>query len=154
MKKTTFLLSALFLMFALSNCTEHDYRYVDLNTGNHVNIIKDSVTGTMVNSETKQPVTIYYDTQTKDTIYGTTGEVINNKVVKTSDGKYTYVVPVVPVKTEVKEKVLTQDEIDRELLKNGNYKKKVEKDGDIKIKHGDTKIKYDAETGEKKIKQD
>jgi hypothetical protein len=38
--------------------------------------------------------------------------------------------------------------------KSGDYKKEVEKDGDITIKDGDTKIKIDGETGEKKVKND
>jgi len=37
---------------------------------------------------------------------------------------------------------------------NGDAKMKVEKDGDIKIKDGDTKIKHDADEGETKIKSD
>jgi len=113
-------------------------------------IVKDSSTGYMLNAETKEPLVVYYDSQTKDTLYGQTGEVINHKVMRTPEGKYYYEIP----KPDVKEKVLTQDEIDRNLLKDGDYKKKVEKDGDIKIKHGDTKIKIDGETGEKKIKKD
>ena len=39
-------------------------------------------------------------------------------------------------------------------IKNGDYKKEVEKDGDITIKNGDTKIKIDGETGERKVKND
>lgn len=133
----------------LISCSDKESRYVDLNTGKGINVMEDSTTGYRVNADTREPVIVYYDAQTKDTIYGKTGEVINNKVMKTADGKY-YYEPPTPVESKIK--VKTQDEIDRELLKNGDYKKKVEKDGDIKIKHGDTKIKIDAETGEKKVK--
>ncbi|MCE3281938.1 MAG: hypothetical protein K0Q66_675 [Chitinophagaceae bacterium] len=34
------------------------------------------------------------------------------------------------------------------------YKKKVEDDGDVKIKDGDVKVKIDKETGERKVKRD
>jgi hypothetical protein len=140
-----------FLLTGMIGCANKETRYIDINTGKSITVVKDSAGGTMLNAETKEPLTVYYDTQTKDTLYGKTGEVINNKVMRTPDGKYYYETPK-PV--EVKEKVLTQDEIDRELLKKGDYKKKVGKDGDIKIKQGDTKIKIEGETGEKKIKKD
>ncbi len=96
----------------------------------------------MVNADTKEPVIIYVDTQTKDTIYGKTGKVINDHVMKTKDGKYKYV---------------STDDMESEdayKVKDGDYKKKVEKDGDVKIKDGDTKIKIDGKTGEEKVKKD
>ena len=154
MKQIKFSLGAIFLIIALSNCSDKEYRYVDLNSGKRINVVKDSANGYMINAETKEPVIIYYDTQTKDTVYGTTGEVINNRVIKTTDGKYEYT-PVKPEVVEQKDKVKTQDELDLEKLnKYGNYKKKVTGDGDIKIKEGDTKIKVDGKTGEKTVKHD
>jgi hypothetical protein len=39
-------------------------------------------------------------------------------------------------------------------VKRDDYKMKVEKDGDVKIKDGDKKTKIDGETGEKKVKKD
>ena len=95
-------------------CTSASARYIDLNTGKHINIEKDPQTGYMVNAETKKPVDIYVDTETKDTIYGRSGKIINGKVVKTSDGVYVY------------------NEPERNM--NG---------GEIKIKNGDTKIKIE-----------
>jgi ABC-type thiamine transport system substrate-binding protein len=151
MKHITNLTGISFLILAVISCSDNNARYIDLNTGNRITVVKDSSTGYMLYSETKEPLVVYYDSQTKDTLYGQTGEVINHKVMRTPEGKYYYEIP---KPAEVKQKVLTQDEIDRELLKNGDYKKKVEKDGDIKIKHGDTKTKIDGKTGEKKIKKD
>lgn len=106
-------------------------RYYDLTAGKYVEIEKDEKTGRMVNAETREPVYIYVDTQTKDTIYGATGDVVNGHVVKASDGKY--------------------DIDDEYKIKYGDYKKKVDGD-EVKIKDGDTKIKI--EDGEKKVKKD
>ena len=105
-------------------CNSASGRYLDLNTGKHISIEKDPQTGYMVNAETKKPVDIYVDTETKDTIYGRNGKVINGNIVKTEAGVYEY-----NVITERKDNA-----------------------GEIKIKDGDTKIKI--EDGEKKVKKD
>jgi hypothetical protein len=105
-------------------CNSASERYLDLNTGKHISIEKDPKTGYMVDADTKKPVDIYVDTETKDTIYGRNGEVINGKVVKTDHGVYKY-------------------EVISERKDNA---------GEIKIKDGDTKIKI--EDGEKKVKKD
>src|SRR6185295_9016481 len=149
MKHITFLSGISSLILGVISCSDNNTRYIDVNTGKSITVVKDSSTGQMLNAETKEPLTVYYDSQTKDTIYGQTGEVINHKVMRTPEGKYYY-----EISKPAEAKVLTQDEIDQQLLKSGDYKKKVEKDGDIKIKSGDTKIKIDGETGEKKIKKD
>ncbi|MEO6328376.1 MAG: hypothetical protein ABIO55_05570 [Ginsengibacter sp.] len=151
MKHITILSGISFLILGVISCSDNNTRYIDLNTGKSVSVIKDSSTGYMLNAETKEPLVVYYDSETKDTLYGHTGEIINHKVMRHHDGKYYYEIPG-PV--DVKPAALTQDEIDRELLKNGDYKKKVGKDGDVKIKTDDIKIKVDGETGEKKVKKD
>lgn len=115
-------------------CDRTQSRYIDLNTGKSVELVKDPATGMMVNSDTKKPVEIYVDTKTNDTIYGTTGEVINGHVSKKDDGSYLFVGPY-----DYKSP-------------DGSLKVEVEKDGDIKIKDNDNKIKIDGETGEQKIK--
>ena len=106
-------------------CNSSSGRYLDLNTGKHISIEKDPKTGYMVDADSKKPVDIYVDNETKDTIYGRNGEVINGKVVKTGDGVYEY--------HYVSERA-------------------AENSGDIKIKDGDTKIKI--KDGEKKVKRD
>ncbi len=100
----------------------------------------------MVNADTREPVIIYVDTQSKDTIYGKTGKVINGNVTKTENGKYKYV-----SNDDGLDKIKTGDD-GAYKVKDGDYKKKVDKDGDIKIKDGDKKIKIDGKTGEKKVK--
>ena len=133
MKKTLFIL---FSSCALFSCTND--RYVDLNSGKGIDLEKDPATGLFVDVETKKPVEIYVDTKTHDTIYGRSGKVINGYIVRTSDGTYRY-----------------DNDVNVKAEDNaGDYKRKVEADGDIKIKDGDTKTKIDGETGEKKVKKD
>ncbi len=143
------LIFALFTVVVFAACENKD-SYVDLSTGEKVELVEDSTTGRMVNAETKKPVRIYVNTATHDTIYGPTGKVINNEVVKTSDGKYVYKDDEMKIKTTDTDSKIKIDE-------NGDgdydYKKKVERDGDIKIKDGDTKIKIEAD-GKTKIKKD
>jgi hypothetical protein len=128
--------AALFMV----SCANEKGRYVDLRTGENITVEKDAETGMWVNADTKKPVYIYVDTKNNDTIYGKTGVVINGHVRKSTDNVYWYDVDL-DADTEYK-------------TKSGDYKKEVEKDGDITIKDGDTKIKIDGETGEKKVKND
>lgn len=139
---TVFILTL--ITFAFFTGCDNKETYVDLETGKTITVVKDSTTGYMINAETRQPLGIYVNTATNDTIYGKTGKVINNLMVKSADGKYTYSDGnEVKVKDDGEIKVENDDD---------DYKKKVEKDGDIKIKDGDTKIKI--EDGKKKIKKD
>ncbi|MEO6638672.1 MAG: hypothetical protein ABIN25_10360 [Ginsengibacter sp.] len=146
MKTPIFSIVSLLLICSSIGCANKSHRYVDLETGNYVDLVKDPTNGHMVNADTKEPVVIYVDTDTKDTIYGKTGKIINGNVVKSDDGKYKY------VSNENTGNANPEDGAYK--IKDGDYKKKVEKDGDIKIKDGDTKIKIDGETGEKKVKSD
>ncbi len=148
MKILSFFALSLCLGALTTGCSDSDQRYIDLETGKHINVVKDSTSGEMINAETKEPVVIYVDTDSKDTIYGKTGMVINNHVMKTDEGKYKY------VSNEIEPDKIKTDEDGSYKIKDGDYKKKVEKDGDVKIKDGDTKIKIDGKTGEKKIKTD
>ena len=135
--KTIFVaIAGLIAVCLWSGCKPQD-RYLDLSTGEGVDLEKDSKTGLMVRTDTRKAVEIYVDTRTNDTIYGPTGKVINGHIVKLGEWKYKY---------EDGEYKIKNDDAD--------YKKKVEKDGDVKIKDGDTKTKIDGETGEKKVKRD
>jgi hypothetical protein len=124
------LLIILTIPVILSAC--HRSRYIDLVSGEHVDLKKDGTTGLMVNNKTDKPVYLYVDTKTHDTIYGLTDEVINGHVVKTGDGQYKY------------------DGDDDYKIKYGDYKMKVDGD-EVKIKTGDKKIKIDD--GERKVKR-
>jgi hypothetical protein len=86
----------------------------------------------MVRADTHEPVSVYVDTRTNDTIHGPTGTVINGYIVKTDDGKFKF------------------DE-EEYKLKNGDLKVKVEGD-EAKVKTDDKKVKKDDE--EKKTKYD
>ena len=131
MKKLSSLVIIASVAFTWASC-ESQGRYLDLNTGKKVELVKDETTGLMVNKETKEPVDIYVDTKTNDTIYGKTGKVINGEVIKSDGNVYVW--------------------SGAYEYKNGDMKVEVEKDGDIKIKDGENKIKIDGETGEKKVK--
>jgi hypothetical protein len=135
MKKTS-LVVVLAAAFVWTACDKTESRYIDLSTGKKVELEKDPATGLMVSTETKKPVYIYVDTEKNDTIYGTTGKVINGQVLKKEDGTFAFT-----------------GEYEYKSA-DGDLKVEVEKDGDIKIKDGDNKLKIDGETGEKKSKKD
>jgi hypothetical protein len=141
MKKILVLLGIGSVLFAA--CSNEKDRYVDLRTGETIKVEKDPQTGVWINTETKKPVYIYVDTRKNDTIYGKTGATINGRVVKRDD-VYWY-----DDDDEYKAKY-----VEVNTQGNGDFEKKVEKDGDIKIKDGDKKIKIDGETGERKEKND
>ena len=146
--KTKYLLFLSLITFvAFTGCDNKEDRFIDLESGKTITVEKDSKTGYMINGETKEPIGIYVNTATNDTFYGRTGKVINNSVVRSSDGKYTYRDGDVDG-NRVKVKVQGNGGID---VNDPDYKKKVEADGDIKIKDGNTKIKID-EDGSKKVK--
>ena len=129
MKQLLFFIGASAVV-ALASCKQG--RYYDLTAGEYIEIEKEE-NGRVVNAETHEPVYMYVDTKTNDTIYGASGKVINGYIVKTEDGKYKY------------------EGDDEYKVKYGDYKKKVDGD-EVKIKDGDTKIKI--EDGEKKVKKD
>lgn len=140
MKRFILVASGIFITSLFMGCADQKAHYIDLQTGKHITVVKDSTNDLMVNKETGEPVAIYVDTDTKDTIYGKTGEVINNHVIKTGDGKYSY--------------AAGDNDPDSYKIKDDDYKKKVEKDGDIKIKDDDSKMKVDGNNGDKKVKKD
>src|SRR5688572_14913719 len=141
MKKNFVLLAAITLGLCWTACSDTKGRYVDLRTGEKIEVEKDPQTGIWVDAATKKPVYIYVDTKNNDTIYGKTGAVINGRVV-TRDNVYWY------------DADLDNTNNNSFETKSGDYKMEVEKDGDVKIKNGDQKIKIDGETGEKKVKND
>jgi len=131
---------------------------VDLETGETITVITDTTTGKMINAKTGEPVKLFVNKRNRDTIYGPTGQVVNNHLRLTSDGKYV-LADDFKLKREsdgdykykngnYKEKY----ENGEYKVKHGDYKREVEKDGDVTIKKGDRKIKIDGETGEVKVK--
>ena len=143
MKKAFAILSAAAVIATVTSCTSDKDRYINLSTGKAIEVEKDNVTGAMVDKTTKEPVYIYVDTKSKDTIYGKTGEVINGHVVLGSDKQYVY-------DNDIKVDV----DANSVEYKDGDQKVEIEKDGDIKIKDGDNKVKIDGKTGKRKVKKD
>ena len=131
------------LVLLLAACSDDKGRYLDLSTGQPVEVVKNDSTGYMVNKETREPLYIYVDTKKHDTIYAKTGEVINGHVVRADDNKYVF---------DKDEKIKLEGET--KYKAGEDYKVEVEKDGDIKIKDGNRKVKIDGETGERKEKKD
>lgn len=161
MKTTVILASACTAIFLMQSCSDADARYTDLNTGKRLELKEDPATGAMVNAETGKAVEIYIDREKGDTIYGKTGKVINGKVRKMDDGRYVYVGNEVSIESDGSYSAKSADgdfkikrTEDEYKIKAGDYKKEVEKDGDVTIKSGNKKIKIDGKTGEKKIKYD
>lgn len=104
-------------------------RYVDLTTGEEIEIIADPTTGIAVNSKTQIPVQFYYDPITLDTIYQN-GLRVNSMLIKEGDGKYRL--------DDMKIKI-DGDEI---KIKTDSSKLKID-GNDMKFKSGDLKIKTD-----------
>lgn len=164
MKSLKLLALAGFASLLWTSCQNANARTecIDLVTGDTVYIEK-SETGQMVNAETKQPVPLYVNLKNEDTIMGSTGEVVNNRLRSTEDAYYVFADNreykfKVEGDGDYKEKIGDDYKVkydDGEYkIKHGNYKKEVEKDGDVKIKDGNVKIKIDGETGERKVKID
>jgi len=151
--KLSFLAGVTVLLFCSCNSNS---RYLDLNTNEYVDVKKDSTSGYMVNRKTGEPVDVYVDTKTLDTVYGPTGEIVNGKVHKTEEGKWTVKMDgdEFKAKSESENSAKVKREGDESKLKNENYTVKKEGDGDIKIENGSTQVKIDGKTGERKVKKD
>lgn len=141
MKKSN-ILAALTLIAApallFTACNNNDAKYRNLQTGEKVYIVK-SDSGEAIDSISGKPVEFYVDLDTKDTIYGKTGVVVNNKVIKNADGVYVLNEP--------------EPKSDVEQLLESGEDVKIKVDGDkMKIKTDDKKIKIDGD--DKKVKYD
>lgn len=175
MKTRSVAFSALALVIGLSACSNEEGRFLNLTSGEEVDIVRNDE-GEMVDRETKKPVLLYVDTKEKDTFYGITGEKVNGHLRVLDNDVYVYSDGDQQVKIDGDEyKILDGDgkikwdadgseykykddhlkvkEEEGEMkIKRDGYKKKVDEDGDIKIETRDKKIKIDGETGEKKVK--
>lgn len=120
-----------------SACT-NDARFEDLSTGKKIYVIQNE-NGEAVDSLTNEPVEFYVDLETKDTIYGKTGRVVNNAIIKTPEGTY-----------ELDETKIIAEE-DEMKIKSEDTKIKIDGD-EMKIKTDDKKIKIDGD--ERKVKYD
>jgi hypothetical protein len=122
---------------AVDNAQTNNTKYVDLNSGQPVDLYYDSKKKKTYSANNDQPVDLYVNVATGDTVYGEGRYVVNDYIVKTEDGKY---------KLDNKKIKIDGDEI---KIKEGNKKFKIE-DGEMKIKDGDTKLKADADESKMK----
>ena len=148
------------------SCARHDNEYIDLRSGKKVLLVKDEQTGYMVNTETRKPVYLYVEPSTNDTFYGRTAVKVNGKIRRSTEGGFvfegddgfTYKDCDYKVKVEDNTPKLEGDvkikygDDGSVKIKADNYKKKVDANGDVKIKDGDTKITI--KDGKKEVKRD
>jgi hypothetical protein len=144
------------VMVALIVSCNSNGRYLDLNTNKYIDVRKDSTSGYMVNSKTGEPVDVYVDAKTHDTIYGMTGEIVNGRIHKTGEGEWIVKAKgdEYKAKSESDNSATVEREDDEYKTKDGNYTIKKEGSGDVKMENGKTQIKIDGKTGERKVKKD
>lgn len=149
--KTKFLWIA--AVFAWS--CNHQARYLDLSTNQYVDVKKDS-SGIMMNAQTGKPMAVYVDTQTHDTIYGQTGEVVNGRVYKTKAGNWMVKSNDDEFKGKSESDNTSKVKVDGDKvkIKEGAYTYKRDANGDVKIENGRTQVKIDGKTGKRKVKKD
>lgn len=107
------------------------YRYVDLSTGQPVDLYYDAKTRRTYSSVTNEPVEFYVDMNTRDTVYGRGRYIVNNYIVKANDGKY---------RLDAGKIKMDKDEL---KLKDGNKKFKMDQ-SNMKMKGWEGKMKADT----------
>ena len=129
--------------------THHRYRgsfmpkpnvkYVDLRTHKQITIKLDTTIGRIVNMETNEPVDLFIEPNTMDTIYGQTGTVVNNDLIRDASGSY-MVDTTRLTSDDATPSTTTTDQTSASATPTGNYKEK-EKRNKSKLKTDDVKIK-------------
>ena len=61
-------------------------KYIDLKTNKEITVRIDTVRGSIVNDQTNEPVDLFVEPRTHDTIYGQTGSVVNNYIIHDPSG--------------------------------------------------------------------
>jgi predicted regulator of Ras-like GTPase activity (Roadblock/LC7/MglB family) len=133
-----------------SAMTTTESSYVDLSTGQPVIVVRDTEKGYYVYSDTRQPIEdkmFFVDVNTRDTLYGKSGVVVNNAVIKTDAGVWS-----------LDESMIEHDGEEIKIKSADGSKLKVDGE-EMKYKEGDTKIKVDGnetktKTGNTKTKVD
>jgi hypothetical protein len=113
--------------------------YVNLSTGEPVTIEKGT-SGSYIYTESQKPVEeelLFVDVSTGDTLYGPTGVLVNNAVIRDDAGMWTV------------DGAKVKQDGDELKVKSGDAKLKVDGE-DAKLKVGDSKVKTDD--GESKTK--
>ena len=118
-----------------------DASYVNLSTGEPVKVIRDTEKGQYIYSDTKKPIErdlFFVDVNTRDTLYGTSGVVVNNAVIKSPAGTWT-----------LHESMVERDG-DEIKIKTDSTKMKIDGD-EMKYKEGDgSKVKVDGDESKTK----
>jgi len=155
MKQTVFMgLAISSLLVIACNTRKPEARFLDLNSGEYVQLKKDSASNRMVNAQTGEPVELYVDESSNDTIWGASGKVVNGRLNREDDGTWIYIDDQGQLNSGDNSHAAKSSKGEEYKIKHGDYKKEVEKDGDITIKTGHKKIKIDGETGKRKVKKD
>jgi len=133
-------------------------RYLDLNTGQTVDLYYDAKRNRVYSMATNEPVDFYVDMSTGDTIYGTGRYIVNNYIIKSPEGQY---------RLDMNKVKMEKNEW---KIKEGNRKFKMDKSemkikgdttgekmyGDTtrrgKMKSSDMKMKGDTTSGKMKMK--
>ena len=146
-----------------------NYTYIDLYTGETINVYYDTLTWTTVNKATMAPVDYYIirysDREVYDTVHGVTGLITNGLIWKDDTGKWMF--NDAKVKWDGKE-LKMKDRFGRKVkweagemkIKDWNSKYKSEQGDDAKYKQEWDKIKWKedgtikTEVGTGKVKSD
>src|SRR5687767_1227182 len=122
MKKAIIAMLIISAAFGWQACNRTETRYVDLNTGETIEL-KDS-SGIMINAVTGERIGLYVDTRSGDTIYGRTGKVVNGSVRRSSDER-TWVYVDGEDQNDEDEGTKIKVEGGETKIKDGDYKKEV-----------------------------
>jgi hypothetical protein len=112
-------------------------RYVDLSTGQPVDLYYDAKTRRTYSAMTNEPVEFYVDKNTNDTIYGRGRYIVNNYIVRSNDGMY---------RLDAAKIKMDKDDI---KIKDGNKKFKMDQ-SNMKMKGAGEKMKADTTGGKMK----
>lgn len=114
-------------------------RYIDLSTGQPVDLYYDAKTRRTYSSVTNEPVEFYVDMNTHDTIYGRGRYVVNNYIVRSNNGMY---------RLNAAKIKMDKDDI---KIKDGDKKFKMDQ-SNMKMKAYDEKMKVDTTAAKMKGK--
>ena len=112
-------------------------RYIDLKTGQPVELYYDAKSRRTYSSVTNEPVEFYVDVNSGDTVYGRGRYVVNNYIVRSADGMY---------KLDAGKIKMDKDDL---KLKDGSKKFKMD-NSHMKMKGWEGKMKGDSTSGKMK----
>jgi len=72
--------------YAGSFVPQPSVKYMDLRTNREISIRVDTSLGEIVNDETNDPIELFVEPRTHDTIYAVTGAIVNNFIIHDSTG--------------------------------------------------------------------